>query len=569
MKSKLPFAFAMRSARTPLLRSLQKAFKLALLSNSSIPLPVDEISHILDDKSQYSRRYFLRALGQAGIMASAGSMMAACQKENVKPVIPTQIDSRARKAGGPNIAIIGGGIAGLNCAYQLKKAGLYATIYEASTRIGGRIYTAKNIMGDGFTTELGGEFIDSGHKDMLNLAKEFGLTLLDMFAPSEQSLIKDDYFFDGQHYTVKQVIEAFAPFVSKIEEDINSLPSVITYNNPAKAIFYDQMSIEGYFNYIGIHGWIRKLLEVAYLTEYGLEVHEQSCINFLWLFSPDTSKGSFDIFGDSDERYKIKGGNAQLTDALNKQVQNQVIADSKLVAINPQGKSYKLSFEKSNGTTSDVVTDMVVLTLPFTLLRQVKLNVPLPSWKLNAIANLGYGTNAKLMLGFQTKVWRAKGYTGYLFADNGLQTGWDNTQLQQGNGGGYTVYLGGKAGVDVGQGTPSAQAVTYLPQLNKIWPGMNTSFKPSLIARMHWPSQPFTQASYACYKVGQYTSIAGAERKSVNGLFFAGEHCSINYQGYMNGAAETGKKAAEEIIAMVAGKKLITQTSGAVTAQVA
>lgn len=556
MKSKLPFAFAMRSARTPMLRSLQKAFRAAMLSAVSGSVPADEISHILEDKSRYSRRYFLRMLGQAGIITGAGSVLAACHKEQVMPIVPTKEDARARKAAGPSIAIVGGGIAGLNCAYQLKKAGLTSTVYEASARTGGRIYTANNIMGAGYTTELGGEFIDSGHKDMLALVKEFGLTLLDMFAPSEQTLIKDDYFFNGQHFSVKQVIEAFAPYTLKIAADINSLPSVITYNNPGKATFYDQMSIAAYFDYIGMHGWIRKLLEVAYLTEYGLEVHEQSCINFLWLFSPDTSKGGFDIFGDSDERYKIKGGNSQLTDALYKHVQNQVLVDRKLVAITSHEKGYKLSFESSNGATSDVVANMVVLTLPFTMLRHVKIHVPLPGWKINAINNLGYGTNAKLMLGFQTKIWRTKGYTGYLFTDNGVQTGWDNTQLQQGTGGGYTVYLGGKAGVDLGQGTPLTQAIAYLPHLNTIWPGMKDSFKPSLVARMHWPSQPYTQASYACYKVGQYTSIAGAERKSVDGLFFAGEHCSINFQGYMNGAAETGKKTAEEIITTIGGKKL-------------
>jgi len=68
---------------------------------------------------------------------------------------------------------------------------------------------------------------------------------------------------------------------------------------------------------------------------------------------------------------------------------------------------------------------------------------------------------------------------------------------------------------------------------------------------MHWPSHQYTLASYACYRPGQFATICGAEKKKVGNLLFAGEHCSLNYQGYMNGAAETGRKAANKIVAIV------------------
>lgn len=65
---------------------------------------------------------------------------------------------------------------------------------------------------------------------------------------------------------------------------------------------------------------------------------------------------------------------------------------------------------------------------------------------------------------------------------------------------------------------------------------------------MHWPGYQFTLGSYSCYKVNQWTTIAGAEFESVDNLHFAGEHCSYDFQGYMNGGAETGRRAAEEIL---------------------
>lgn len=70
----------------------------------------------------------------------------------------------------PIIAIVGGGLAGLNCAYQLKKRGITATVYEGSDRTGGRVLTKQNFIASETYTELGGEFIDTGHKHMRNLA---------------------------------------------------------------------------------------------------------------------------------------------------------------------------------------------------------------------------------------------------------------------------------------------------------------------------------------------------------------------------------------------------------------
>jgi monoamine oxidase len=175
------------------------------------------------------------------------------------------------------------------------------------------------------------------------------------------------------------------------------------------------------------------------------------------------------------------------------------------------------------------------------------LQVELPHWKTNAIQNLGYGTNAKLFLGFKKRVWRSYGHSAYMFSNAAIQTGWDNTQLQQGTAGGFTVYQGGKKGVQLGSGSPDAQAPKFVAQLESMWPGCAKAYT-GVAQRMYWPGHPFTKGSYACYKVGQYTTIRGAEIKPVGNLFFAGEHCSAYFQGFMNGAAETGRMAAEDVV---------------------
>ncbi|QDA61449.1 flavin monoamine oxidase family protein [Hymenobacter jejuensis] len=561
-----PFTPTFYKARTQLLRSLQKAFRLAVAANEPGAPPTDELVELATNQS---RRNFLTNSMKFGLLVGAGGLLTACEQDDVRPEGFNAFSaSDAKGLNQPKIVVVGAGMAGLNCAYQLRKAGYRASIYEASNRAGGRIYTAHNLLVQGQTTELGGEFIDSGHRDMFQLVREFGLALLDTAGPSESALIKDTFFFNGRLYSLQEVIAAFQPYARQITADIRALPNTITFENYGSAARFDQLSIAGYFTSIGLTGWIRSLLEVAYLTEYGLEVTEQSAINFLWLFSPDTHKGSFEVFGDSDERYKIQGGNQRLTDALHQQVADQVALQHKLVAISQPGSQYVLTFERSNGALLDVPADCAVLTLPFTLLRQVELRLPLPSWKRNAIQNLGYGTNAKLFLGFNNRPWRANGYTGYIFSDGAVQSGWDSAQLQPGNAAAYTVYLGGQAGLAVGTGLALSQAAHFLPTLEGAWPGAQAQFN-GKAERFHWPTHPFTLASYACYRPGQYTTIAGAERKPVGNLFFAGEHCSTDYQGYMNGAAETGRLAAEEVLRAVAGKKvaLLTRMRRAAAAQ--
>ena len=66
----------------------------------------------------------------------------------------------------------------------------------------------------------------------------------------------------------------------------------------------------------------------------------------------------------------------------------------------------------------------------------------------------------------------------------------------------------------------------------------------------HWPSNPLVKGSYTCNHPGYFTSIAGNEAKQVGNLYFAGEHTSSFYefQGFMEGAALSGIRAAREIL---------------------
>lgn len=519
-------------SRTPLFRSLRRLFAFSRLANQRNSPPPSQLLE-MPVRPRVNRREFLKRTALASVAVGSGSLLTGCTTPETGP-------------NAPRIAIVGGGIAGLNAAHQLRKRGWLASLFEASSRTGGRMFTAADLLNPGITTELGGEFVDSSHIEMFALAKEFDLEWLDVHAPGEANLIREAYFFNGTHFTEAQVVDAFRPIAPLIEADFNSMGEIVDFEHDGGATELDRLSLSDYLDRIGARGWIRKLLEIAFVTEFGLECFEQSALNMIFMISTDLSAGRMELFGDSDERFKIAGGNQRITEELARRVHNQIHLEHRLIAVSRPGTGFRLTFDHG-GRTVERDADFVLLTLPFTMLRDVEMNVEMPPWKRKAIDELGYGMNAKLMLGMSSRFWRNLGQSGNIFSDEPFQLAWDSSRMQPGTAGAITCYTGGIATDALRKGTPLDQAGVMTAALEKAFPGFAREFN-GRAERFDWPSHRFTRASYACYKPGQWTTIANAESRPVGNLFFAGEHCSYDFQGFMNGGAATGKQAALRIM---------------------
>lgn len=95
---------------------------------------------------QWTRRRFIKMTALAG-----GSTLVAGMVSQGRPAF-----SKPKPQGDKKIAVIGGGLAGLNAAYQLKKQGYVATVYEASDRLGGRAQSITGAVGAGLISDTGG-----------------------------------------------------------------------------------------------------------------------------------------------------------------------------------------------------------------------------------------------------------------------------------------------------------------------------------------------------------------------------------------------------------------------------
>jgi monoamine oxidase len=312
----------------------------------------------------------------------------------------------------------------------------------------------------------------------------------------------------------------------------------------------DQMSLYQWIeNFVpGGHGSpLGQMLDVAYNIEYGAETTVQSSLNMLYLLG-FVGPGQFRTFGKSNEKYHVHGGNDQVPTALAVKLGSQITTNTPLTAIklNNDG-TYTLTFANGSGSITRVA-DHVVLALPFSILRTVDFRrAGFNQVKTLAINELGMGTNSKVHLQFSSRFWRDQGCTGETYSDRGYQNTWEPSRAQPGTSGLLVNYTGGTPGVNAGNGTPAQVAATFLKQIEPVLPGATAKWN-GRVVRDYWTGYEWTKGSYSYWRVGQYTRFSGAEKEQSGNCHFAGEHTSQDFQGYLQGAVETGQRAASEIL---------------------
>jgi monoamine oxidase len=468
--------------------------------------------------------------------------------------------AHAKKPGPSSIAIIGGGVAGLTAAYRLQAAGMRPIVFEASNRWGGRIFTVYDFY-KGMFCELGGELVDTNHHDLKNLLDEFGLER-QQFEDEGQAL----YFFKGVFHTDEDLLDphkqsgAFVqPIAKSIKADAAHLRDDGHWTDHARKL--DDKSLKFYLEQFRgkTEDWVIDLLDVAYVGECGLETEDLSSLNLVDFIGTALNE-DFQIFGTSDEAWRIKGGSSALIKALLDALKDKIEMKLgyALTELDYQGGQIVMGFDAPGGAQTQNF-DAAILALPFTKLREVKgldrLN--LSSEKLKCINELGMGNNAKIMLGTTSRVWRTPASDlpvpsdGSFLSDLGFQDFWETSDGQPGEAGILTVFLGGKAALNDAKSALDALRAS----LAKMSPKMAESLDPKAVTSMFWSNYRYTHGSYCAAKVGQYTTMLDeAWRPALNGrLQFAGEHTAgAKNCGYMNAGVRSGNRAAHELIKLMA-----------------
>lgn len=476
-----------------------------------------------------------RQLTLGAAQLAAAHALSACAGED-----------SARRPGNERVAVVGAGIAGLHCAYRLQQAGVDVTVFEASSRVGGRMFSSRDDDYDDQVFELGGELIDSNHTAMLALAEELEIKLDDRLDPSLQA---DVWFVAGAEVPEATIVEQFTAVAPAMVD------AVAAADDPANETAFDELDGTSLSDWLAVnvpaetYPELSAVLESAYRGEFGLELDQQSALNLLYLIGAD-EPDPFRIFGESDERFHARPGSDAFPTLLAARLKDGTVnLDSRLSSLSGGGpRGFTLELTSKSGSTREVRAEYVVLALPFSVLRKVALNVPLTDLKRQIIDELGYGTNAKVMGQFDSRVWRdVHEKSGTVTTDLPLQQVWDTSIGQPGKRGILTNFLGGKAGEAVGEPDPEDYYTGLLSDLEQIFPGVRDVYRSGSARRMHWPSYEHALGSYTCYTPGQW-SFWGHEGEREGDLLFCGEHTSMEFQGWMEGGAETGAFVAWELL---------------------
>jgi monoamine oxidase len=509
-------------ARTPLANAVEEA-----------------AARIADEERRTSRRGFLKGAGAAVAGATLFGRLA-------EPGI-------ARGGPPPNtrVVVVGAGLAGLTSAYRLQQAGLAAQIFEASERIGGRCYTGRGDFADGQVYEHGGELIDNNHIDIKQFAQELGLDLDNLYNAETNGTEQLGYFF-GKPYTFAQMTDDLKVIWQQIHSDVSAASYPTLYNlSTQRGRELDKMTLYQWIeNYVpgGHSSPLGQMLDVAYNIEYGAESTVQSSLNMLYLLGY-VGQGQFRTFGKSNEKFHVRGGNDQIATILAAKLGSQITTSTPLTAIKQNNDgTYTLTFANGSGSITRVA-DHVVLALPFSTLRSVDFSKAgfnqVKTWAIN---ELGMGTNSKVHVQFKSRFWRDQGCTGETYSDRGYQNTWEVSRAQPGTSGLLVWYTGGNPGVAVGSGTVQSQVQrNFLPAIEPVLPGATKQWNGKAV-RDYWTGYEWTKGSYSYWKAGQYTRFSGAEKEQSGNCHFCGEHTSQDFQGYLQGAVETGQRVAGEIL---------------------
>jgi monoamine oxidase len=503
---------------------------------------------------QRSRREFL---SDAARLAAAGALATVAR--------PLERAHAAPANAGRSVAIVGAGMAGLACADRLRESRIFATVYEAAPeRVGGRVRSITDIF-PGRTIELGGEFIDYWHAVILKYVRRFNLTRIDLFDTTEEVL----YRIDGVTYPESTIIDAFRDVVQRMKKDMRAVTSGISARNfdPAPNSAdrrLDTTNLQEYLEQIGAADVFIKAIQSVFGGEYGQEIHLQSCLNFILFAKLARSKSRIVYFGANNaERYAIAEGNETLAQRLRDDVVaagGLVHGGMSLTALKKETDGrYLLTFE--DGTSS--AHGAVVLAIPATVIRArvaLDANLGIAAGTSAAIAGLQYGDNTKTIFQFGSNLpFAVLGGDGTAYASDpmlpNVQVAFPSKTPAPGANPMTPVI------VDYGFGTRGRLLPTvdpdgtgFLSGYDQIFPGAAAAAVPllngQLVTRAHWPSEPHALGSYTCNQPGYFTTMEAWLGEPAGNLAFAGEHTDSfhNFQGFIEGAAQSGIRAAEYLL---------------------
>ena len=434
---------------------------------------------------------------------------------------------------GASVVVAGAGLAGLSAAHDLRAMGADVTVIDARDRVGGRVWTIRDGFAERQHGEAGGDLIDEEQHEIRTIAEELGLKLTRILRGGFAYVRADGLgkpkiarrdASRGWMRIAKELQGMVRPY--RLAEQRWDSPIAAGLARQSVASWLDRVNAD----------------EELRATAYGLrgfflaDPDELSLIALIDQFAAEDGPAPGAL-------YRLDGGNDRLATALAAPLGDRLHLNTEVVAVSHRGRSVRVSI-KNRRALSQITCDYAVLALPATTLRRIPFMPSLPAQQHDAIANLKYGRATKTLLQFSKRFWRVPGQPRAFGSPLPVGAVWDGNEEQRGAPGILALLAGGSAS-DAMQAIVAKEGTQGLAQALD-WLGSKRA-ELGASRQIVWEQDPFARGGYAYFDPTYDPSLRAWLARPCGRLFFAGEHTSIKWQGYMNGAVESGRRAAAEI----------------------
>ena len=436
---------------------------------------------------------------------------------------------------GRSVIVVGAGLAGLTAAVELSRDGATVLVLEARDRIGGRVWTIRDGFDAGQHAEAGGEFIDEDQEEIRRLARNLNLDLIPVLKKgfdfaAQQTKAAAPRLTSGMdlwavlHRHLSPLIRAYRladqRWDSAIAHQLGSISAAewLQSIGAMKELGALALGLRGFF-----------LMDPADLPLLAI-------VDQLTAGTPGQSR-----------LYRVKGGNDQLVHGLSAFLGDHIHLDTEAMRIMQSPKKVFITVRHRNGKDARLRADYVVLAVPATVVRSLRFDPPLPSPMRQAVTTLPYGPATKTLLQFKRRFWRGRRRTNAYATDLPIGTIWDANEEQPGRTGILTLMAGGSASKTTQESMAAGGIERLLSALHWLGPAPRALLD---FRQITWENDPWAGGGYAAFTTTYDPALRQWLAQPHGRCFFAGEHTSIRWQGYMNGAVESGLRAAFDVITM-------------------
>ena len=446
------------------------------------------------------------------------------------------------------VVILGGGLAGLAAGYELQKAGHRVTILEARKNPGGRVLTMRNFA-DGQYVEAGAWGFPQEHLFTFGYSTEFGLPLRPVvgFGLDTVGHVR------GNRFVIDGSGGANVPFPLTAREREAGVYGLIPLyldsymsqvGNPRRDDWppealraIDGMSLKALLQSQGASEGAIDIIAASQLGLLGDGIDSVSAMEAVVMEAVASSVAS------GGASYEIAGGNDQLPSALKRRVKKSFRKRAIVTRIEQNQSGVAVTYESPDGPQT-ITADRAICTLPFPILKNIEITPALPVDKQQAINELKLTPVTRTYQQFARRVWEQNGLSGYGLTDLSIQNTYSATLTQTGRSGILVSYAAGQRALELGAMNEADRQQLVLGRLGDLFGDLSGQYASG--ASVVWHEERFAGGGFAYFEPGQMAALLPVAQRAEGRIHFAGEHTSA-WHGWMNGALESGNRAAQEV----------------------